>query len=69
MMRNLIPGVKSSASTDNSEMTDHQSTIRWGDAIRFWTVGAIAMFTCMMTMMAVRMFFKMVKRTVSKLSS
>ena len=67
-MRNLIPGVKSSARNDNTEMTDHQPTIRWGDAIRFWTVGAIAMF-CMMTMMAVRMFFKMVKRTVSKLSS
>ena len=66
-MRNLISGVKSSASTDSTEMTDHQPTIRWGDAIRFWSVGAIAMFTCMMTMMAVRMFFKMIKKIISKI--
>ena len=66
-MRNLIPGVKSSASTDYTEMTDHHPTIRWGNAIRFWTVGAIAMFTCMMTMMAVQMFFKIVKKSVSKI--
>ena len=66
-MRNFIPGVKRSARNDNTEMTDHHPTIRWSDAIRFWTVGAIAMFTCMMTMMAVRMFFKVLKKSLSKI--
>lgn len=66
-MRNSSPDVKSSADTDNIAMTDQHQTIGWNDAIRFWTVGVIAMVTCMMSMMAIRMFFKMVKKTVSKI--
>ena len=66
-MRNSSPDAKRSASTDNMTMTDQHQTIGWDDAIRFWTVGAIAMFTCMMSMMAVRMFFKVVKNITSKI--
>lgn len=50
-------------------MADRHPTISWGDAIRFWTVGAIAMFTCMMAMMLIRMDGKMSKKAISKLTT
>lgn len=50
-------------------MSNRQPTIRWGDAIRFWTIGAIAMFMCMMGMMLVRMGGKMIRKAISKLTA